>query len=1313
MNFASPRLVVWYRRAAWAVGGVLLLWALAWAALPWLLQSQGQTRLSALLGRQVSIGSVEFSPWSLELTVHDFAVATADRSAAQIAVDRVYVDAELQSLLRLAPVVDAVRVEGVKAQLTHTGQGQYDIDDVLARLQSPPDAQPSAPPRFALYNLELVNANLDFHDRGVIGPERLHELRDVQLSVPFLSSLNSQRDVLVAPHLAFVLNGSAFDSAAQGTPFAQTRAGEAKLQIRQFDLEPYLAYVPASLPVRLRSAVLDADLKLDFHQAETAALDISGDVTVQRLALDDAAGGPLLAARQIRAALASVQPLQHKVVLSRLEIAQPLLQISRNAQGQLNILPAPAKTKVSSQSAIKKEAVSADSMRGRGQNGTKETVATAHPEAASAPAAAIPATPAASDAVVVAQPANPEAAGGWRVQLDTLAVTDGEVQWRDSQPVAHLALTNLAFNAQGVQWPVKDAVDFDLQAQLKAVGQKQTPSKDKNKASSDGATAAVRLQAHGTDQEGNAEIEVTATPLTLAQPYLSAWLRPAAQGKVDAKLALQWSQGKVLLAAPVLRLQDAALLPLPTSAKPAAATPVVAAAASGNANASASRRVRELSSSAMPRLALLEVTDVQLDPAARSVSVGKVLLRGASLGVRRDADGRWMAQDWLPSTSGALPAAPQNANPAAAPAAAASGVGAVASKGQTAPWSVALKELQVDGARVAYADRQAPKPVRLDVSNIQVSLRNATLAGTQPAPLTVSARVASGQAEPGQLRYDGKLAWAPLLAQGQLTVQDFPLHAVAPYAAEVLNLDLERADASFKGPVRFASTSAGPELSLQGDAQLDEVRALTGAGTDGVQGEELLQWKSLQVPGVVVALAPGQATHVATKEAVLSDFYARIIINPEGRINLQDLVRGSAAAPTASAPVAKAGTQSGPDLATVVRLGAISLINGRVQFSDRFIKPNYTARLSDLTGRLGAFSNQNQAGTVELADLTLRGRAEGTATLEIDGKVNPLATPLALDVTGKVRDLELPPLSPYAIKYAGYGIERGKLSVDVHYAVQPNGQLAASNKLVLNQLSFGDKVEGAPNSLPVKLAVALLADRNGVIDLDLPISGSLNDPEFKVGAVVWKVITNLLARAVTAPFSLLANLIGGASGSELSTVAFAPGRAALSEAARAGLDKVAKALKDRPALNLTVQGEAQLESEMDAIRQERLRGLLLAEKRRRAGGDGAAADAVRSYTDEEMPVLLRAAYRRADFPKPKNLIGMTKDIPVPDMQALLLANMVVDQDAVRDLALQRGVVTRDYLLTQQVPAERLFLSAIKTDLPKDEAKPRAQLTLGR
>ena len=285
-------------------------------------------------------------------------------------------------------------------------------------------------------------------------------------------------------------------------------------------------------------------------------------------------------------------------------------------------------------------------------------------------------------------------------------------------------------------------------------------------------------------------------------------------------------------------------------------------------------------------------------------------------------------------------------------------------------------------------------------------------------------------------------------------------------------------------------------------------------------------------------------------------------------------------------------------------------------FSDRFVKPNYSANLTELTGKLSAFSSSasGTGTTPSMADLELRGRAEGTASLEILGKLNPLAKPLALDITGKVRDLELPPLSPYSVKYSGYGIQRGKLSVDVSYLVQPNGQLTAKNKVILNQLSFGDKVEGSTASLPVKLAVALLADRNGVIDIDLPISGSLNDPQFSLGPIIIKVILNVIFKAITAPFSLLASAFGGGGGDELSTVAFASGSALLAPEAQAGLDKVAKALLDRPTLRLTVVGTSSVDAERDGFKRARIDELVRAEKRRSVVKEGGTATAVVSIS---------------------------------------------------------------------------------------------------
>ena len=568
---------------------------------------------------------------------------------------------------------------------------------------------------------------------------------------------------------------------------------------------------------------------------------------------------------------------------------------------------------------------------------------------------------------------------------------------------------------------------------------------------------------------------------------------------------------------------------------------------------------------------------------------------------------------------------------------------------------------------------------------------------------------------------------------------------------------------SQRGPGGTTSTVASaPARPVPGATQAGASQAAlapsAAAARGGGLGEELLSWKQLRLAGLDVQLEPGKPPQVAVKDTLLSDFYARLIIHPNGRINLQDVVKsndGDAAAPAPAAPVAARGAPSGmpaagensgeatdsvaagappaaaaapsvqqvDPMAPVIRFGPIRMASGRVLFSDRFIRPNYSADLTELNGALSAFSSVAPAGAPQMAELNLTGRAEGSAALQVTGKLNPLAKPLALDIHGQVTDLELPPLSPYSVKYAGHGIERGKLSMDVAYKVEPDGRLTASNKLVLNQLTFGEPVQGAPASLPVKLATALLADSKGVIDLDLPISGSLNDPQFSIGPIIFKAVVNLIGRAITAPFTLLARALGGAGGEDMANVAFAPGSAQLQPKAREQLDQIAKALTDRPQLKLTVVGTASLAQEREGYRRERLKAMVAAEKRAGAptpaapasaaspaenainkeasGADGAGAagqfgtqSAAAAVTDAEYPVLLRQLYRRADLPgKPRNAIGLLKDVPVPEMEALLLSHIEVSEDAMRQLAVQRGAAVKDYLASKQLPAERLFLGA--------------------
>lgn len=469
-------------------------------------------------------------------------------------------------------------------------------------------------------------------------------------------------------------------------------------------------------------------------------------------------------------------------------------------------------------------------------------------------------------------------------------------------------------------------------------------------------------------------------------------------------------------------------------------------------------------------------------------------------------------------------------------------------------------------------------------------------------------------------------------------------------------------------------------------------------------------------------MQPAQPLRLSVRETALSDFFARVIVQRNGRINLQDIVKSAQsqqsleqntapAADGAAAPAEPVPPKAASGPAPVIKIGPIVLTGGKVQFSDYFIQPNYSADLSELAGRLSAFSSEQPAGEQgpQLADVELRGRAQGTASLEITGQVNPLAKPLALDIRAQMRDLELPPLSPYSIKYAGHGIERGKLSMDVSYKIEPDGQLTARNKLVLHQLTFGEAVEGAPASLPVRLAVALLADRNGVIDLDLPVSGSLNDPQFRLAPVIFKIIGNLIMKAVTSPFSLLSGAFGGSG--ESGVVAFAPGRSQIDAKARESLDKVVASLKERPALRLTVIGEAREAQDKEAWKQAELDRLLLAQKRRQVLREGKSAESVTELSAAEVPALTKALYSRADFAKPRNVIGMAKDLPTDQMRSLLLEQITVPDDAMRELALARGVAVRDYLAQQQLPLERLFLGAPKLDSDDQEWSPRAQLSL--
>ena len=240
--------------------------------------------------------------------------------------------------------------------------------------------------------------------------------------------------------------------------------------------------------------------------------------------------------------------------------------------------------------------------------------------------------------------------------------------------------------------------------------------------------------------------------------------------------------------------------------------------------------------------------------------------------------------------------------------------------------------------------------------------------------------------------------------------------------------------------------------------------------------------------------------------------------------------------------------------------------------------------------------------------------------------------------------------------------------------------------------------------------MALLADRNGVIDINLPVSGSLNDPQFKLAPLIFRLIFNLIGKAITSPFSLVASAFGG-GGEEMSQIAFNPGSRVLDDEAKKRLDAVAKALTDRPALQVTVVGHGDLEAERAGYQRAKLDERVLAEKRRALARDGAPISEALTVSPAEYPALLKEVYRRAEIPKPRNVVGIAKDIPQAEMEALLLASIPVTEDAIRELAVARGVVVKEYLAARQLSEDRLFQGAPQLASRGEKWRPQAELKL--
>ena len=693
----------------------------------------------------------------------------------------------------------------------------------------------------------------------------------------------------------------------------------------------------------------------------------------------------------------------------------------------------------------------------------------------------------------------------------------------------------------------------------------------------------------------------------------------------------------------------------------------------------------------LARVGLLEVKDAGLDLAARRVVVGSVAGKATRFALVRDKDGSLNAMRLAAAPD--TPARPVAVKPAPRP----TGASRPASPGPD--WQVEVKRLALDDWGLRLEDRTLAPAVVLNVEPLGLTVDGLSTARGSKATLKLQAAVNKR----GRVGVAGSVGLAPLAATLDLDLKTVDLGMLQPYVTEQVNIAITRGNASARGRLVFEQPPVGgAKAAYRGSFTVADF-----ASVDKLNAADFLKWKSLNFAGMDLRLSP---LSISIDEIALADFYTRLILNAQGGLNLREITaqqareakdkqlaeaRGPGSKPPSPlAPGAARADPSAPLPPILVK--RVTVQGGNIAFSDRFVRPNYDVNLTGMGGSLTGLSSDPST----IASLDLRGKVDDSAPVTVAGSFNPFRQDKALDIRAAITDFELSGVSTYSAKYVGYGIEKGKLSAELNYKVVDR-RLTASNQVFLDQLTFGEAVD-SPDALklPVTLAVALLKNSRGEIDLNLPIGGSLDDPEFSVGGLVFKVIVNLLTKAITSPFALVGSLFGG-NGEELSWLDFEPGFARLPDGAETKLTAIARTLREKPALKLEITGRVDPAHDPEGIKHAVLEGKVEALKVKDMArkGESVGDEGELRITPAEYPALLARVYKSEDFPKPRNLVGLVKDLPVAEMEKLILANTTVDADEVRLLAQQRAQAVRRWLRDKgQVPAERIFILA-----PKDEA----------
>jgi len=699
------------------------------------------------------------------------------------------------------------------------------------------------------------------------------------------------------------------------------------------------------------------------------------------------------------------------------------------------------------------------------------------------------------------------------------------------------------------------------------------------------------------------------------------------------------------------------------------------------------------------RIPSLEIGIVSIDPFVQTVHLSSMIATSPELAVKRDKAGN-LNLSALVSTVPDKTKTPDIKKP--------SKIASGESEKEKILPKLAVDEVRIEDGKIIVQDFVPDEPITFHITNLTVTGENISTQRDSKSPINLTMLIdkKSGVSAKGSIGIN------PVTADLVLDVKKVPIPVFQPYFTDAVKINVTEGNINMSGSLSIIDTGkTGPGAKFTGSVLVSGFSAINKA-----KGGDFLKWKALSFGSIDVGYNPIYA-HIGNIS--IADFYARIVVNSDGTLNLQRIMEGKKAGEDTVTPSPDDGNSgTKPPLAAEAKvpekpvedvkepiqnitIGTITLQGGTIDFTDRMIQPSYSASLNEIGGSITGFSLSGD----KKADVELLGKLNQHVPLAIVGKINPKRDDLLVDLTAKFNNLDLSPITPYAGKYIGYKIEKGKLSIDLKYMIVKK-KLDSENLIFIDQLTLGERTDSpSATNLPIRLAIALLKDRSGQIKLDIPVAGSIDDPNFSVFRIVIKILINLIAKAATAPFALLGALFGG--GEELSYLEFDYGKSQLTDMDIKKIDTLVKALFERPGLKLDIEGHADQEKDKEAMRTYLFNKKIKVQKLNALIRKGQAAVPVDDVVigPKEYEQYLAMAYKAEKFEKPRNMLGFAKNLPVPEMEKLMLTHTAINDGNLRGLAVERAARARDAILgSGKITADRVFVVEPKTISPEKKEK---------